>query len=378
MMAMDSFKKKRGRKILLIIGAALCIAVIVCIILPPSHGRTKPFIDENGNILEDSISEKVFMEINGASLGMFIMAKDSGSPVLLFLGGGPGIPEYFLEQEYPSGLANEFVVCYLEYRGTSLSYKNGMDPEAMTLDQYVDDVAVVTGYLRERFSQEKIYLMGHSFGTYIGINTVDRHPELYHSYIAMSQMADSTKSEMLAYDYMYEEYKAQGNDKMVRQFEEYPIHTSEDAFVKYTFSALRDNAMHDLGGGTTHTMRSVTSEIFFPSLRCTVYTQAERINIWRGKAFAQATPVGVARWNFNAFNEIPRLEIPVYFFAGTYDLTVAYSLQKEYYEKLDAPLKAFYTFDNSAHSPMFEEPGKAMEILSQDVLTGTMGLSDKG
>ncbi len=375
MMATDNSKRKRGRKILLIIGvAALCIAVIVCIILPPSLGRTKPFIDEYGNILEGSISEKTFVEINGASLGIFIMAKDSGSPVLLFLGGGPGIPEYFLEQEYPSGLADEFVVCYLEYRGTSLSYQSGMDAETMTLDQHVDDVAAVTGYLRERFGQEKIYLMGHSFGTYIGINTVNRHPKLYHSYIAMSQMADSTKSETLAYDYMYEEYKAQGNDKMVRQFEEYPVHTSEEALVKYTFSDLRDNAMHDLGVGTTHAMRSVISEIFFPSLRCTVYTQAERINIWRGKAFAGATPVGVARWSFNAFDEISRLEIPVYFFAGAYDLTCAYSLQKEYYEKLDAPLKAFYTFDHSAHSPLFEEPEKAMEILSKDVLTGTAGL----
>ena len=89
-MATDNSKRKRGRKILLIIGvAALCIAVIVCIILPPSLGRTKPFIDEYGNILEGSISEKTFVEINGASLGIFIMAKDSGSPVLLFLGGGP-------------------------------------------------------------------------------------------------------------------------------------------------------------------------------------------------------------------------------------------------------------------------------------------------
>lgn len=74
------------------------------------------------HVLSGSISEKIFIDINGTSLGMFIMAKDESKPVILFLSGGPGIPGFFLEQEYPTDLENEFVVCYLEYRGTSLSY----------------------------------------------------------------------------------------------------------------------------------------------------------------------------------------------------------------------------------------------------------------
>jgi len=120
----ETGRHRRKKKMWVIIAIILfCFAIVVCIILPPSFGKTKPFVDESGNILEGSISEKIFVDINGTSLGMFIMAKDNSKPVLLFLSGGPGIPEYFLEQELPSGLENEFVVCYLEYRGTSLSYK---------------------------------------------------------------------------------------------------------------------------------------------------------------------------------------------------------------------------------------------------------------
>ena len=368
---------RKGRKYLFIsIIFSLCFAIAVCIILPPSFGKTKPFVDENGNIIEGSISEKIFVEINGASLGMFIMAKDSGNPVLLFLGGGPGIPQFFLEQQLPTGLENEFVVCYLEYRGTSLSFKPGIVAESITLEQYISDTIEVTNYLRGRFGQEKIYLIGHSFGTYVGLNTVKEHPELYHAYIAMSQLTNQRESEILAYNYMYEQYMSQGNEKMVKRFEEYPITDSEDAYKAYSMSGLRDTAMHDLGVGTTRAMRSVISEIFFPSLRCMVYTPMERINIWRGKAFAQTTSVAIDSRSFNAFEEVPEIDVPIYFLAGIYDYTVSYSLLREYYEHVQAPLKAFYTFDYSAHSPLYEEAEKAMNILSQDVLAREMSLSD--
>ena len=350
----------------------LCLATAICIILPPSLGRTKPFTDESGKEIDGSISEKTFVEINGMKLGMYIMAKNSNKPVLLFLSGGPGIPEYLMEQWYPSGLENEFVVCYPEYRGTSLSYISGLDPKSITLDQYIDDAIGITNYLRERFGQAKIYLMAHSFGTYVGINLVDRHPELYLAYIAMAQETDSRKGEMLAYDYMYAQYKAQGNDKMVNRFDKYPIHASEEAFDKYLNEAggLRDTAMHNLGVGTTHEMRSVITGIFLPSLRCTVYTPMERIKIWRGKVFLAKTPAGQGIWDFDAFRDVPKISVPIYFFSGVYDYTCAYPLQKEYFEEIEAPLKAFYTFDNSAHSPLFEEPEKARRILTEDVLAG--------
>ena len=376
--AENSRSKNKIRSMVMWIAAAilLCFVVAVCVILPPGPGKPKPFVDGNGNILEGSISEKIFVDVNGASLGMFIMAKDRNKPVLLFLSGGPAIPEYLLEKDRPSGLANEFVVCYLAYRGTSLSYGPNTAAESMTIDQYMDDAIEVTNYLRNRFGQEKIYLFGHSFGSYVGINAVYRHPELYHAYIAMSQIANQNESELLAYNYMYEQYRAQGNAKMIKWFEETPVAGPEDLKKYFTSSELRDTAMHDLGVGTTHDMRSVISGIFFPSLRNTDYTPRERINIWRGKFFSDQTPIKTAIFSFNAFDEIPEIDVPIYFFAGIYDYTVCYSVQREYYEKIQAPLKAFYTFRNAAHSPLFEEPDKAMEIISQDILTRQQTLAD--
>ncbi len=361
----------------IIASVIFCIVMVSCLTLPPSFGKTKPFLDDSGNVLSGSISEKIFIDINGDPLGMFIMAKDENKPVILFLSGGPGIPGFFLEQKYPTGLANEFVVCFLEYRGTSISYNSNTSADTMTTEQYISDVIGVTDYLRERFGQDKIYLMAHSFGTYIGIQTAAQNPELYHAYISLAQIVNQVQSEKMAYSYMRDQYRAAGNEKMVKKFEDYPIFTSDQAYERYFTSSFRDTAMHDLGVGTARDMRSVITGIFLPTLGCTVYTPMERINIWRGKAFASSTAVVKEIKHFNAFEHVPSLDIPTYFFAGAHDYTCLYSLQKEYYVQIQAPLKGFYTFENSAHSPLFEQPDKAIGLLMQDILNGTNSLSEQ-
>ena len=75
-------------------------------------------------------------------------------------------------------------------------------------------------------------------------------------------------------------------------------------------------------------------------------------------------------------NMVPKLDVPIYFFSGKYDLTVNVDLSKAYLEKLQAPLKGFYTFEHSAHSPLFEEPQRVKDIFANDVLKGKVLLAD--
>lgn len=360
----------------ILIVVTIGLATICVLLLPPSKGEIRPFLNEDGTVIDGSIAEKIFLKTNGTTLGMILEGKDISKPVLLFLGGGPGIPEYFLEQEYPTKLADEFVVCYLEYRGTSLSYDAKLNKSTLNTNQYIADVIEVTKYLRSRFGQKKVYLMAHSFGTYIALNTITQHPELYEAYIAISQMCNQQESEYLAYDYMLDYYKKTGNQKKVKELEQSDIKVSAEAFDKYCTSMLRDNSMHELGIGTTRDMHSVIQDILFPSLKCKAYTPMERLNIYRGKLFAQHSEVAKEAWSFDAFSQTPEIRIPVYFLAGVYDYTCCYSLQKEYYEQLIAPTKGFYTFQESAHSPLFEEPEKGLRILLEDMKQRKTELAD--
>jgi pimeloyl-ACP methyl ester carboxylesterase len=363
-------KKITGMMFITLIIILGCIFFISGVLLVFSSGKPKPFMDEAGNPVAGSLAKKVFVNIGGVKQGMFIKSKNTANPVLLYLHGG--MPEYFLTQKYPTGLEDYFTVVWWEQRGSGISYSAAIPPESMTLAQMINDVLDVTHYLHQRFGQEKIYLMGHSGGTFIGIQAAAQAPELYHAYIGVAQMSDQLKSEQLAYDYMLTYYKEHENKKMAQKLE---IATVVDG-TPVPYLKLRDKAMHNLGIGTTHNMNSVITGIFIPSLTCREYTLKEKINMWRGKSHSGVSSLWDEMLATNLVNKVSELEIPVYFFGGIYDYTVSTTLAKEYFEKIQAPLKGFYTFEKSAHSPLFEEPEKVQQILRADILNGVNNLAD--
>lgn len=349
-----------------------CILIAAGILYFTSPGKPIPLTDKNGNPLPASISEKVRVTINGVEQGMFMKGKDTANPVLLFLHGG--MPEYFLTRQYPTGLEDYFTVVWWEQRGSGLSYSADIPPETMTTEQMVADAIEITKYLRRRFGREKIYLMAHSGGTFIGLQAAARAPELFTAYLGVAQITDQRKSEKAAYEYMLRTFKESDNRAMVRTLEEAPV--TLESGTPDAYLAVRDEAMHSLGVGTTRDMHSVFSGIFIPSLIHPEYTLLEKINMWRGKSHAGVSVMWNTIMKTDLSRLVPELRLPVYFFHGVYDYTVTYAETRSYYEKLSAPRKAFYTFEHSAHSPMFEEPERMQKILRDDVLTGGRGLSD--
>jgi pimeloyl-ACP methyl ester carboxylesterase len=368
-----SIIQKGGRIMLTILSIFLvCILILLGVLLACSPGKAIPFLDESGKPLVGSISEKIHVNINGVEQGMFIKSKDSTNPVLLYLHGG--MPDYFLTCKYPTGLEDYFTVVWWEQRGSGLSYNADIPPETMTLEQMISDTKAITNYLRKRFGQDRIYLMGHSGGTFIGIQVAAQAPELYTAYIGVAQMSNQLKSEILAYDYMLEKYREKGNTKMVRKLEAASVTMTEG--IPDAYLVLRDPAMHSLGIGTTHNMRSVISGIFLPSLICPEYTLIEKVNMWHGKSRAGISILWANISTADLSKQVPELKLPVYFFEGIYDYTCSYTEAKAYFEKLKAPIKGFYTFEQSAHSPLFEEPEKMQHIIREDILTGLNKLAD--
>lgn len=113
--------------------------------------------------------------------------SDKNNPVLLYLHGG--MPDYFLTQQYPTGLDELFTVVWWEQRGAGMSYDPRSKRSGTRIDELVQDTRVMTDYVRKRFSQDKIYLMGHSGGTYLGIETIERYPDLFKAYNGVAQIS---------------------------------------------------------------------------------------------------------------------------------------------------------------------------------------------
>lgn len=359
---------------LIILSIAITVFVYLVIISP---GKPVSFIDENGNIQQGSISEKIFITIGGIKQGMFIRSKNTDNPVLLFLHGGPGFPNYFLFEKYNPGLEDYFTVCFWEQRGGGLSYSSEVTMESMTLEQLASDAIEVTDYLRKRFAKDKIYIMAWSGGTTIALTALAKAPDLFYAYIAMAQITRQHESEKIAYDFIINHYTKINKRQPLKTLQKFNHLEKESDLISFFNSGIRDKLMHKMGVGTMRNMKSVFKDIFLPVWTCKAYTLREKINIWKSKLiFLPKTGLKTQVLTKDFFVAYPELAVPVYFMCGKYDLTVNIDLTREYYNLLHAPLKRFCTFDNSAHGQLFEESERFRQILEKDILNSDLSLAD--
>jgi pimeloyl-ACP methyl ester carboxylesterase len=324
-------------------------------------------------VFQDELSERVTVGIGGIAQSMIIQSVDPANPVLLVLHDGPGMTEFFMEQDYPTGLEQHFTMVWWEQRGAGMSFSADIPPQTMTMDQMIADTIEVADYLRDRFGQDRILLLGHSWGSYLGTQVAAKAPDRFVAYVGMAQIAHQLRSEVMAHDYLLGVYRERGDAGMVRKLEAAPVSMKDG--LSPAWMRLRDAAMHRAGVGHTRDIASVIAGIFLPVWRVRAYTVMDKINVWRGKLWSR--PFfweELLRDNLGA--RLTTFELPVYFFVGQHDQTASPTLSRAYFDVIDAPVKGFYMFENSAHSPLFEEPERATGILLQDVLQGMNALAD--
>lgn len=363
--------KKTMLYILGFIGLSIISLLLILFMLSP--GNTKQFLDKNGKMLANSISEKVYLNINDYKQGMFIKGKNLDNPIILFLHGG--MPVYFLTEKYPTTLEDNFTMVWWEQRNCGISFRSASSKNRATIDQLVDDTIVLTKYLLERFNKRKIYLMGHSGGTFLGVYVIDKMPQLYEAYIGISQMSNQLLSEKIAYEHILQQYKKMNNRKMVNYFQSISLKDKNKLPIEYL--KIRDAAMHELGIGTMRNIKNIVTDLFLPSLYFSEYTLLDKYNLWAGKSKFGVSQNWQKMISTSLIETKYEFNVPVYFFHGLYDYTCSYELTKKYFQKIKAPIKGFYTFDKSAHSPLFEEPEKMNRILIKDVKNLSTDLADK-
>ena len=313
---------------------------------------------------------KLGVEINGELNGMFITSTDENNPVLLFISGGPGVPEIWLNEvyaeQYPNKLAEHFTVCYWDYIGEGLSYNKKIKAEEITLDRLTQDAREVAKYLKARYHKEKIYLMAHSSGSHLGLHLAQTDSEDFYCYFGMGQdYSHGTERYEEGYKFMKAEFEKSGNKKGLKKMNKLAGYTEEGEFKikkEKKLGAKWEEVLLSAGCATTREMRSDAKDIFLRQLSAKCYTSQEKINYWKGKILCSKS----AYRNYCCEAEKPCL-IPVYFFSGYYDYTCPPTLAQKLMDKLEAPEKSFYTFYNSAHSPLWEENDLVIEAMLEHV-----------
>lgn len=330
-----------------------------------STGRIKEYLDETGNEIPNSLSEKSLVEINGVSNGFFINSRDLSNPVLLFVSSGPGTDDYFFNEKYKDmHLDDIFTIVYWDYRGMGIAYDSEINPEEITTKVLVEDTKKVTEYLKTRFKQDKIYIMGFSGGTNIAIRAVQENPEDYYAYIGMAQVVtDSSERDTQMYEFMKSRFEERKQHSLLKKLDKL-VSVSADGQITckdwYSYVYL----LHKAGGGTTYNETEFWG-IDIPIMMSHCYTISEKFNYIRGMKMYRKTTFYKEMENFDYRDSITRLGIPAFFLSGEYDYNCPWPLVREYCEKLEAPEKDFYLIKNAAHSPLWENASDSFQIMGE-------------
>lgn len=287
--------------------------------------------------------------------GILIRGRDRSNPILLFVHGGPGMPAMYLNHAFGGYLEENFVVVHWDQRGAGRSFSRDIPAETMTTSRILDDAHELMLLLLDRFDQEKLFLVGHSWGSYLGMILAQRHPDLIHAYVGVGQVTDPVAEAEVADAFLRRRAREAGLTEVERELDE----KGTDVHEKWLFEFGAE-----LADAQSFTPLLVTG------LLSLEYDSIDAWNVARGSSFSSAA----MRWDAlegPLTEEILAVDVPVWLLLGRGDYVTPSELGAEYLDRLVAPRKKLVWFEESAHFPFFEEPrrfGEAMLLVREDTL----------
>ena len=295
----------------------------------------------------DPIAELTAVDINGDRQYLLIRGKDRSKPVLLFLHGGPGMPAMYLGHSFQRPLEKDFVVVHWDQRAAGKSYRPPIDPASISTSQLIADAEAVIAHLKTRLGAEKVYLAGHSHGSYLGAILAAHRPDLIEAFVGIGQVADGTREIAI-----------------------------QDAYLKTQLERLGLPADTPITGANREDLLFKTgSEIysatsFMPlivaGLKAPEYSLSDVMRVQKGSSFS-STHMTRDMVDGPLMDSVTTFEMPVYFIMGAHDMVTPVSLAREYFDLVESPSKHWIDFDSSAHFPFFEEPERFAETMTRIV-----------
>jgi len=341
-------------------GAALATGLVLVALAAfvARPATTDPIVDADGQVVAGSVAELTRVDIGGRDLALMIRGRSTQNPVLLFLAGGPGGSELGAMRRHSQALEDDFVVATFDQRGTGKSYDQ-LDPtDTMTLDQAVSDAVAVTNYLRDRFDEEKVILVGQSWGTTLGVLAVQQHPELYRAYVGVGQMVSQAATDKIIYEDTLAWAREEGNTDLVDTLEANGPPPYTDV-LKYEAALSHLMEVHPYD----HSANSEGSGEMSENLLVEEYTLLEQVHI-----LGAMTDVFAALYpqlqDIDFRTQATTLEVPVYLAQGRHETPGRQLLAQEWFKQLSAPSKDLTYFDTSGHRPLWQQPAQFHDLMT--------------
>lgn len=311
------------------------------------------------------------VNIGGVNQALLIRGNNPENPVLLRLHGGPGFPlmPYVPRKGKLKEIEKYYTVVYWEQRGTGKSYHNSIPDSSMNVQQFIDDTYEVVQYIENKLNVDKVYIWGHSWGSNLGILFSNKYPEEVHAYIGTGQSVFLEKNERNAYRFALQKAQEQSNEEALEELQAIDTcHYQLDDALKvrkwlYAFGGIVHKDAHKQNYVNNNTLKAIW--------KTPQYTFGDKINIMLHPLYS-----GKTLWEdmkeINLFQQVPEVDVPVYFMLGKYDEIVSHDLAAKYFKRLKAPKgKKLIWFEESAHRPFIEETSKFVNLLTERVLEET-------
>lgn len=311
------------------------------------------------------IQQHFLLPVNGTRQWISIEGRDRRNPILLVLHGGPGSPVMPVAWTFQSPWEDYFTVVEWSQRGTGKTYEANTEAQmapGMTIAGMTHDAARVVQYLRKRFHKKKIFILGVSWGTVLGVRLAQRHPNWFYAYIGAGQVVNERRGEKIAYAFALHAAEAHRNAKAVRELRSIAPYPGK-ALTLARVSVLDKWEMRygALFYGRKKFYWYDRSWELSP-----LYRPSEIEALAKGSEFSLEHLLGpLLRVNFD---HVTDFRCPVIEFVGAHDYTTPTSLTIAWFKRLHAPSKRLVIFADSAHMIMQEQPGRFLVHLVEDAL----------
>lgn len=277
-------------------------------------------------------SEEV--EIGGIKQWIKFQGVDEQAPILLFLHGGPGNSVMSYSDRFTKELQKHFIVVLWDQRESGQTAVLNKSPKPLSVSLFVSDAIEVVKFLCTRFGQEKIYLVGHSWGGYLGLRVAVERPELLKAYFAVSPMINQLESERLSLKELQTKAANEKNQKELSELSQVEVPFKNGVQLYYHRKWL------------SKLMNSATPT-------------REKVDQWSVTWLALFNEA--SRTNF--FEFALELKCPVYFLIGSNDYQTHFKLAESYYQQVVCQEKKLSWFTHSAHNPHLTETAKFEELI---------------
>ena len=312
-------------------------------------------------VTPNGVDETLVIELGGARQVVNIRGADRANPILLYIHGGPGSVEMPMAWSFQHPWEDFFTVVQWDQRGAGRSYPLN-DPAVIAptlrLERYRDDAIALIEQLGARLGQRKVFVLGHSFGSAVGLAVAQARPDLLHAYIGMGQLIDFRENERVGMQQTLAIARERGDTEAVRAITALRPYPDRGPFTIEQADAWRKfaNRYGSLAG------RRPDADFYFNSTKLSpLYTPADRAAWAKGSGFTVTTLW--PRLADVSFAPVQRLNVPVAFLLGRRDKTTPSKIAADWLGRLAAPSRTLCWFENSGHLPMIEEPGRTLAAL---------------